>query len=61
MHVFDFPGISISMTYSRIKCHTHSKKHLRNYFILFVCCYYLVSLIPIEECTLQIKSLSSKF
>ena len=49
-------------TYSRIKCqiYTHSKKNLRKDFILFVCCY-LPSTILIEVCTLQIKSLSSKF
>ena len=40
--------------------HTHSKKNVRNYFILFVCCY-LHGTILIEVCTLQIKSLSSKF
>ena len=52
----------ITVTYSRIKCqlYTNSKKYLRNDFILFVCCY-LPSTIPIEVCTLQIKSLSSKF
>ena len=48
--------------YSRIMCqiYTHSKKNLRNDFILFVCCY-VPSTILIEVCTLQIKSLSSKF
>ena len=40
--------------------YTHSKKNLRNDFILFVCCY-VPSTILIEVCTLQIKSLSSKF
>ena len=52
----------ITVTYSRIKCqfYTNSKKYLRNDFIWFVCCY-LPSIIPIEVCTLQIKSLSSKF
>ena len=49
-------------TYSRIKCqiYTHSKKNLRNDFILLVGCY-LPSTILIEVCTLQIKSLSSNF
>ena len=49
------------LTYSRMKCqiYTHSKKYLRNYFILLVCCY-LLNLILIEVCILQIKSLSSE-
>ena len=45
--------LQYGMTYSRIKCeiYTYSKKNLRKYFILFVCCY-LAGTILIEICTL---------